>query len=210
MEKNVYRDGEQPPALPFAAESAIERQIVADPAWERGAWWGEPRPGHPEGAVAYHIADVLANVDRLFPNSPDRMRLRLIALVHDSFKYLVDPSRPKIGDNQHGTIAARFLERFTDDAGILLVTRTHDDAFSAWRLGARRGDWQQAEDRGRQLIQTLGPHLDLYLAFFACDNRVEGKAPDSYDWFVALAAPQDAGAPRQGIPEDPVRQHLGS
>ena len=193
MDKSDYHLGMRP--LPFAVESTVERQIAADPAWERGVWWGEPRPGHPEGAVAHHIADVLANVDRLFPISPDRARLRLIALVHDSFKYLVDPTRPRTGDNHHGFLAARFLERFTDDAGVLLVAQTHDDAYNAWRSGARRGDWPRAEDRGRQLMQTLGPHLGLYLDFFACDNRVEGKAPDSYDWFLALTSRQGATAP---------------
>ena len=54
--------------LPFALETAVEHQIVADPEWQRGVLWGTPRPGHPEGQVVHHIEDVLQNVDVFFGN----------------------------------------------------------------------------------------------------------------------------------------------
>ena len=49
--------------LPFQLETDLERKIAADPEWQQGVLWGEPRPGHNEGQVMYHIADVLTNVD---------------------------------------------------------------------------------------------------------------------------------------------------
>ena len=45
--------------LPFQRETALEERICADAAWQRGACVGEPRPGHREGQVMYHIAEVL-------------------------------------------------------------------------------------------------------------------------------------------------------
>ena len=35
--------------LPFQLETDLEKQICADPTWQQGAMWGEPRPGHTEG-----------------------------------------------------------------------------------------------------------------------------------------------------------------
>ena len=173
--------------LPFTLETELERRIAADPAWQEGIWWGEPRPGHPEGAIADHVADVLRNVDRLDRDSPDRARLRLIALVHDTFKYAVDPRLPRSGDNHHAARAAAFLARFVDDAGAILVTRTHDDAFNAWSVGARDGKWSRAEERAARLCDALGAHLNLYLAFFACDNQTGDKQPEPYEWFRQFA-----------------------
>ena len=46
-------------------ETDVERAIIADSAWLEGASWGDPRPGHPEGTVASHVADVLRNIDRV-------------------------------------------------------------------------------------------------------------------------------------------------
>jgi len=40
----------------------------------------------PKGPIKFHIADVLLNVDRFFIDSPDRGTLKLITLVHDTFK----------------------------------------------------------------------------------------------------------------------------
>ncbi|MGH2458942.1 MAG: hypothetical protein ACRDIY_08745 [Chloroflexota bacterium] len=175
-------------SLPFGLETDLERRIAADPAWRAGIWWGEPRPGHPEGAIADHVADVLRNVDRLERDSPDRARLRLIALVHDTFKHAVDPRLPRSGDNHHAARAAAFLARFTDDPGAILVTRTHDDAFNAWRVGARDEKWPRAEERAARLCDLLGEHLELYLAFFACDNLTGDKQPEPYEWFREFIA----------------------
>ena len=36
-------------------ESLLEQSILMNSQWQEGAFWGEPRPGHPEGKVIYHI-----------------------------------------------------------------------------------------------------------------------------------------------------------
>ena len=86
-------------------ENGIEEAIVAHQDFIEGCNYGKPRSGHPEGKVVYHIVEVLENIDEFFGDDPDRSDLRLIALVHDTFKHKVDRNKPKVGENHHGTIA---------------------------------------------------------------------------------------------------------
>lgn len=170
--------------LPFNLETEVERRIAADPEWQRGVEWGTPRRGHPEGAVKHHIADVLANVDREAGDEDERRRLRLAALVHDSFKYRAAEGTARVGSpGHHGSHGARFLERFVDDPELVELVRWHDEAFAAWFGLNRRGDRQRAERRARALAERLGPSLPLYLKFFRADNGTGGKSRDAVDWF---------------------------
>jgi hypothetical protein len=166
-----------------AAVSAVEDAIRADPAWQAGIRWGEPRFGHPEGSIADHIEEVLANVDRCAGDDAQRERLRVIALVHDTFKGDV-----RFWTRDHARLARRFAERFTDDAGVLQVTANHDDAYRAWRFGHRTGLWFVARWRVRRLLRRLGPHLELFRAFYRCDNETGDKKPDDRLWFEGLLA----------------------
>lgn len=172
--------------LPFELETELERRIAAEPEWREGVEWGEARRGHPEGAVKHHIADVLANLDREAISPDDRRRLRLAALVHDTFKFRAPEASARVGsEGHHGSHAARFLARFVDDEELLEIVRWHDEAFAAW-LGFKRGERRRAEDRARALIQRLGPALPLYLRFFRADNATEGKSPESLRWFERI------------------------
>jgi HD domain len=173
--------------LPFELETEVERRIAADPAWREGIEWGTARRGHPEGAVKHHIADVLANVEREATSAEERRRLRLAALVHDTFKYRAPEASARVGtEGHHGSVAARFLERFVDDEELVEVVRWHDEAFAAWLGLARRGNRRRAEERVRALVTCLGPALPLYLRFFRADNATEGKSPESVEWFARV------------------------
>lgn len=158
-----------------------------DPAWVEGAAWGEPRPGHPEGAVIAHIVEVLANVDDVAVDAGDRERLRLIALIHDTFKYRVDRSLPRTGENHHAMLARRFAERYIDDAGILEVIELHDEAYNAWAKGARTGNWAAAEARARRLVARLGGSIGFYERFYRADNETGSKNQAPLRWFEQLA-----------------------
>ena len=170
-------------------ETPLEQRICADPAWRAGVAWGEPRPGHPEGTVGAHLTDVLANVDRVALDADDRRRLRLVALVHDTFKGDVDRAQPKTGENHHAMRARRFAARYIDDEDLLDVIELHDDAYIAWRHGDRTGNWPEAERRARALAERLGSRLDLYLRFYQADNETDGKTSEHRHWFIALARP---------------------
>jgi hypothetical protein len=170
--------------LPFELETDVERQIAADPEWRQGVEWGTPRRGHPEGAVKHHIAHVLANVDCEAADEEERRRLRLAALVHDSFKYRAAEGTARVGSpGHHGSHAARFLERFVDDPELVELVRWHDEAFAAWFGLNRRGDRRRAEERARALADRLGASLPLYLSFFRADNGTRGKSREAVDWF---------------------------
>lgn len=173
--------------LPFEAETELELRIVTDPEFAVGAEWGSPRPGHPEGAVKHHIAEVLANVDRYAGSADDRRRLRIVALTHDTFKHQVDRDQPRVGANHHGMIARRFAERFVaDDSTILEIIELHDEAYNAYSMGKRRGAWDKAEARAGRLLERLGSDADLYTTFFRCDNETGTKSQESFAWFQAL------------------------
>ena len=171
----------------FPLETQLESSVCGDPEWLAGVNWGEPRPGHPEGATILHIAEVLANVERHAAREVDRRALRLVAMIHDTFKYQVDPESPRVGENHHGMLARRFAERYVDDAAILDIIELHDEAFNAYSMGIRRGDWGEANARAARLIRRLGDNLALYETFFRCDDETGGKDHAALEWFLAFA-----------------------
>jgi hypothetical protein len=191
--------------LPFQLETDLERRIAADPAWREGIEWGTARRGHPEGAVKHHIADVLQNVDGESTSPEERRRLRLAALVHDTFKYKAPEGSARVGSvDHHGSHAARFLERFVDDDQLVDVVRWHDEAFAAWLGTVKRGDGRRAEERARALVERLGPALPLFLRFFRADNATAGKSPKSVEWFERIVKHvQEASPVQDGTPPPP-------
>lgn len=167
-------------------ETELEKRIISDPEFIEGAQYGKPRKGHPEGQVAYHIEEVLQNVDKF--STPDlREYLRLIALIHDTFKNKVDNNKPKAGMNHHAMIARKFAEKFIQiPEDVLDVIELHDEAYNAWQQGGRKGNWYKAEDRARLLLGKLktDERIALYMLFYKCDNMTGDKEQDNYDWFV--------------------------
>ena len=162
-------------------ETALERRIVSDPDWERGARWGTRMKGHPEATIADHVEEVLDNIDAAGHEPATRERLRLIALVHDTFKRDVRWWVPWRTD--HAKLACTFAERHVDDEGVLLVVRLHDEGYRAWRSGRRTGRWRSAERRVAELRERLGEHLPLFLAFYRADNATGTKSDDDLRWF---------------------------
>jgi hypothetical protein len=166
-------------------ETELERRIVSDPEWRAGAAWGREMKGHPEATIADHVAEVLANIDAARVDPATRARLRLIALVHDTFKRDVRWWHPQRHD--HARLARRFAERYVDDEGVLLVTELHDEAYRVWRRATRTHRWGAAQRRARALRERLGEHLPLFLAFYRADNATGSKSADDLRWFEAQA-----------------------
>jgi hypothetical protein len=168
-------------------ETALEEALVTDPEWQAGVLWGQPRHGHPEGKVLYHIGHVLKNVEwltkQLQLSKEDRAQLRLITLLHDTFKHQVDETKPKTGSNHHAARAATFAQKYSLDESVLKIIHWHDEAYNSWLKGARKGKWDKAEERLQKLIEVLGEDLQLYYWFFYCDNNTEGKQSHSLTWF---------------------------
>jgi hypothetical protein len=163
-------------------ETVLERTIISTPEFIEGALWGKPRNGHPEGSVIAHIGHVLSNVDK-YSTEETRLSLRLVAIIHDSFKYKVDRSKPKGGENHHAMIARRFAEKYINDPVILDLIELHDEAYNSWCKGDRNKNWNKAEERAWTLVKRLGENIELYLTFYQCDNETGDKNSENFQWF---------------------------
>lgn len=168
-------------------ESALERQLLSVPEIQRGLLWGEPRFGHPEGAVVLHVREVLDNIDRIPDlDSLEREQLRLIGITHDAFKYAEDRSRPRDWSKHHGVLARKFLEQFTSQKSVLDVIETHDDAYYHWLAYAKNDQTRHIE----KLFDRVGYCLRLYYLFFKCDTQTGDKTQASLRWFERQIDPQ--------------------
>lgn len=164
-------------------QTDLEKSIISDEEFIKGLYGGKSRPGHPEGLIIYHIKEVLDNIHKHIPNDRNHEKLRLIAIIHDTFKYKVDSRYPKSGENHHAMIARRFAERYIKDTSILDVIELHDEAYNAWQTGARRGDWIKAGKRAANLIKRLDRNLSLFMDFYTCDGLTGDKNNDDLIWF---------------------------
>lgn len=164
----------------FRAETDLERRLAADPALCAGLAWGEPRPGHPEGSVGAHVADLLATIEADGETGDRRRELRFMALVHDAFKNRVHEWLPKSGANHHAARARHFAERFVDDERVLATIEHHDGPYAIWRKLKRNG--RLDEDRFERMMGHI-PDPELFLRFVELDGSTEGKNPEPIQWF---------------------------
>jgi hypothetical protein len=167
-------------------ETALELSLLSLPDVRQGLLWGEPRYGHPEGRVLWHVREVLDNIDKVPLLSPkEREQLRLVAFIHDTFKYKEDRSRPRDWTKHHGRIARQFMEPLTADQVVLDLTELHDDAYYAW-LNVRYEKEQVAEGNSRSLeglLMRVSHCLHLYYIFFKCDTMTGDKTQAPLRWF---------------------------
>jgi hypothetical protein len=180
-------------------ETELERELMADPQLGAGLDWGTPRSGHPEGAVADHVAAILAAIA---PDDPLRSDLRLLALVHDSFKAEVRPHERWSADNDHATLARRFAERYTSDERLLITLELHDEPYWIWR------DADAPERALRRLLERL-PDPELFARFVELDAASEGKDLTFLWWFrrelaIAGRLPRHPAAEPNGDGDDVV------
>lgn len=165
-------------------ETDLERHLLTLPEFKEGLFWGEPRFGHPEGQVIFHIQEVLENIDRLPRRfAAFRERLRLITFAHDTFKYKEDKSSPRDWTKHHGILARRFLEPICTARAVLDVLELHDEAYYCWRIF----HLQQMPIAGLQsldrLLDKIAGCLQLYYLFFRCDTMTGDKTQAPLKWF---------------------------
>lgn len=177
----------------ISPETDLEAFILAQPEIIRGMAWGTPRFGHPEGAVWRHVVEVLANIDKLVAVGQDQRRdLRLVTLVHDTFKYAEDKSEPRDWTRHHGVLARRFVERYSNSKRVAELTEWHDEAYYCWRLEALYHRPSRSRQRLDRLLDRFDGELDFYYRFFVCDTRTGDKNLAPIRWFereTGLAVP---------------------
>ena len=163
-------------------KSIVER-MMADPRYIRNIEYGEPRSGHPEGKVKFHIAELEQNLDKLAPRITDEQywKLKFLIHVHDSFKAEAVPDSPILSPNSHASLARKFASEFTDDADLLNMIQFHDVNFASWKQFDATGSYDA--DRFRALLETI-VDWDLFLMFSILDGNTAGKDPDKLRWFI--------------------------
>lgn len=164
-------------------ENELEKRLLEHPAFMEGLFWGKPRRGHPEGEVYKHVREVLNNIDQLDLTKREREKLRLIAYVHDTFKYIEDKSQPRDWSKHHAVHARRFLSDFVQDKDVLDIIEWHDEVFHCWNWVFICKEIEIGEKKLQDLINRLNGNLKLYYLFFKCDTLTGNKILSPLWWF---------------------------
>lgn len=162
----------------------IIEKITADPRYQRNIEYGEPRSGHPEGKVKYHIAELEGNLDKLASHGvseEEYWKLKFLIHVHDTFKAESIPDEPIISPNSHASLARNFASEFTTDGDLLNMIQFHDVNYALWKQFAVTGAYDVP--RFENLLETI-QGWDLFLMFMIIDASTEGKAPEKLHWFL--------------------------
>ena len=166
----------------FWPETTLEVRLSTDPSIFAGLAWGAPRPGHPEGTVATHVAAMLR---RIPPDDPDRAALRALAIVHDAAKMAVRRDDAWSPDNDHAVLARRLAEAHTDDPRLLTAIELHDEPYWRWR-----------HDRSDASVDSVLERVAdpaLFVRFVELDASTEGKDL-SFLWWNSSARSSWAAA----------------
>jgi hypothetical protein len=159
---------------------AIFDAMTRDPRYQHNLDWGAPRPGHPEGSIRKHVADLDRNLEAIRSklSEADYWKLRLIVHSHDTFKGEAQPGVAITAPNSHASLARAFLSSFCDDPDLLAMVQYHDEPFALWR--------QFEKDRfNREPFETLLANIkdwNLFLAFSIVDHCTEGKSREPLRW----------------------------
>ena len=163
----------------------IYAKIIADPRYLNNLDWGEPRPGHPEGTVRAHIAELEQNLERLRPNLPDESywKLKVLIHTHDTFKAGAKPGVAITDPQSHASLARQFLSEYcqSQDEDLLNMVQYHDEGHALWRQFSERGRYNQ--ERFTKLLASI-KNWDLFLWFNIIDGSTEGKGRESLRWFI--------------------------
>ena len=161
----------------------IVEQIVSDPRYLKNIEYGEPRSGHPEGKVKYHIAELEEILERFAPRISEEQywKLKFLIHVHDAFKAEAIPNSRIENPNSHASLARKFASEFTDDADLLNMIQFHDVNFALWKECAATGSYDL--ERLSRLLDTI-VDWDLFLIFLIIDGSSVGKDPEKLRWFV--------------------------
>ncbi len=160
--------------------AAAFQAVIDDPRYQRNLDWGEARPGHPEGTIRAHIAEIEPNLEALRPRLSEVDVWKLKLLIHTM-------------------IPSRLIQYPEFPLLILPATRPWPSRFSpnlltmktCWRCsnsmtsprtvapGQIQGNLQPtANGYATQQYQRL----DLFLAFIIIDGCTKGKSREPLLW----------------------------
>lgn len=162
----------------------IVDRVLADPRYQKNIEYGEPRSGHPEGKVRFHIAELESNLEKLAPRISEEQywKLKFLIHVHDTFKSDAIPNSRIESSNSHSSLARKFASEFTEEADLLAMIQFHDLNFALWKQRVARGAYDSI--RFSALLDSI-KDWDLFLMFLIVDGCTRGKDPEILRWFVA-------------------------
>lgn len=162
----------------------ILEKIISDPRYQSNIEYGEPRSGHPEGKVKYHIAELEENLEKLVRRGVSEeqyWKLKLLIHVHDTFKAEAIPDLPIFNPHSHASLARKFASEFITDEDLLNMIQLHDVNYALWKQFAATGTYDLR--RFENLLETI-QDWDLFLMFIIIDGSTEGKDHKKMGWFL--------------------------
>ena len=162
-------------------------RITSDARYQRNLDWGKARPGHPEGTVRAHIAELDQNLEllRVRLSETDYWRLRVLIHTHDTFKGEAHRGVAISSPCSHASLARTFLVEFCGDADLHAMVQFHDEPFALWRQFRAKRKFDEA--RLAALVARIRD-WNLFLAFTIVDGCTKGKSPEPLRWFFQQIA----------------------
>jgi hypothetical protein len=157
--------------------------VTGDPRYQENLDWGEPRPGHPEGAVRAHVAELERNLEAFRHRFSDEecWKLRLLIHTHDTFKREARPGVAITDPRSHASLAREFLAGHCPDPDLLAMVQFHDEPYALWRKVRFGGRCNP--DRLTALLAAVAD-WKLFLAFVLIDGCTAGKDREPLQWFL--------------------------
>jgi len=162
----------------------IVEKIIADRRYLKNIEYGEPRSGHPEGKVKYHIAELEENLEKLAARGVSEeqyWKLKFLIHVHDTFKTEATSNTRILSPKSHASLARKFASEFIDDEDLLNMIQFHDVNFALWKQMTATGSYDSK--RFENLLETI-QDWDLFLMFNIIDGSTKGKDPKKTRWFI--------------------------
>lgn len=167
-----------------------ERAALRDPRVREGLAHGKPRPGHPEGAVGAHVAELWGIIDGIADllSPAEAHDLRLLALLHDIGKAVpTGPATP-----HHSVASRRVAACYIDDPVLLEVVELHDEPYRLWKRERRTGEdvWERLVG----VFDRVRPRFGAFVLFCTIDGSTGDKDPAPRLWLHERArryAPDD-------------------
>ena len=163
---------------------SIVQKLLADTHYQKEIEHGEPRSGHPEGKLKFHIAALEVNLELLRKKGitdEEYWKLKFMIHIHDLCKAESQTGVPTLHPLNHATLAKEFARKFTYDTDLLNMIQYHDENYELWKEFLQTQSYSR--ERLENLLNTI-KDLDLFLMFTIIDGCTNGKDYKKMGWFI--------------------------
>ena len=164
---------------------SVYNQIIEDDLYLLGLGWGTTRPGHDEGSIRNHIAELENNLSLIWEKGHlseiEWWKLRILIHVHDIRKIHAKPGVSIDDPYSHASLAKDLLAQYIDDQDLLNMIQFHDEGFAIYRQFKKKGTYKK--ERFDNLIANI-KDWRIFIMFNIIDNCTEGKSREPLKWFI--------------------------